>query len=122
VNGTFYEAAVPATPGGVNEVVFPFDATAFAATGQPLVTGVAIANLNTFTANITCVASDQNGIVIPNAVQIPALPPLGHWAGYQFPALTGQRGTVDCTSNTNISAIALRALGSALSSLPVVAK
>jgi hypothetical protein len=122
VNGTYYEAAVPSTPGGINEVVFPFDATTFAATGQPLATGVAVANLNTFTANITCLASDQNGIVIPNAIQIPALPPLGHWAGFQFPALNGKRGTIDCTSNTNISATALRARGSALSSLPVVTK
>jgi hypothetical protein len=86
------------------------------------VTGVAIANLNNFTANVTCVASDQNGVVIPNAVQIPALPGQGHWAGYQFPALNGQRGTIDCTSNANISATALRALGSALSSLAVVSK
>ena len=51
---------------------------------------------------------------------MPTLAPLGHWAAYQFPLLTGQRGTIDCVSNTNVSATALRFLGSALSSLPVV--
>ena len=71
VNGIYYEAAIPSTPDGGNEVVFPFDATPFAASGQPLVTGVALANLNGVPANIVCVARDQNGIVIPNAVRFP---------------------------------------------------
>ena len=122
VNGTYYEAVIPSTPGGNNEVLFPFDAATFAPTGQPLVTGVAIANLSGTSANVTCIARDPNGVVIPNAVTVPTLNPLGHWAGYQFPPLAGQRGTIDCTSNTNISATALRFLGTALSSLPIVTK
>jgi hypothetical protein len=122
VNGTYYEAAIPSTPGSGNEALFPFDSTTFAGSGQALVTGIAIANLDGVAANVICVARDQNGVAIPDAVQVPALPAQGHWAGYQFPALNGQRGTIDCSSNTNISGTALRFLGSALSSLPVVTK
>lgn len=119
VNGAYYEAAVPSTPGG-KEFLIPFDATTFATTGQPFVTGIAIANLDAATANVTCTAHDVNGVTIPNAVAVPALAPLGHWADYQFPALIGQRGTIGCISNTSVSATALRFLGSELSSLPVV--
>ena len=122
VSGAYYEAAIPSTPGGSREVVFPFDATAFGPTGQTLVTGIAIANFDAATASVTCTARDPNGVVIANAISVPTLAPLGHWADFQFPALVGWRGTIDCTSNTNISATALRFLGSALSSLPVVVK
>ena len=121
MSGAFYEAAVPSTPGS-KEFLIPFDATAFSATGQPLVTGFAIANLDATGANVTCIARDPNGTVIQNAIAIPALAPLGHWADYRFPALNGQRGTIDCVSNTKVSATALRFLGSAFSSLPVVTK
>jgi hypothetical protein len=121
VGGIFYEAAVPTTPGST-EFLIPFDSTTFAGTGQPLVTGVAIANLGSATATVNCTAYDPNGVVIPNAVTVPALAPLGHWSSYQFPALTGESGTIDCVSNTSVSAVALRFLGSALSSLPVVTK
>jgi hypothetical protein len=120
-SGIFYEAAVPSTRGSM-EFLFPFDSTTFAGTGQQLITGVAIANLGAAAATVNCTAYDPNGVVIPNAVMIPALAPLGQWTSYQFPALTGESGTIDCVSNTNVSAIALRFLGSALSSLPVVTK
>ena len=53
-------------------------------------------------ATITCTARDANGNVIPNGVTVPQLSGLGHWGGYLFPALTGQRGTIDCVSTTNI--------------------
>jgi len=59
VNGTYYEAAIPSTPLG-KEFVIPFDSTTFAATGQPFVTGVAIANLDLATANVTCTAYGAN--------------------------------------------------------------
>jgi pimeloyl-ACP methyl ester carboxylesterase len=120
VNGTYYEAAVPSTPASSKEVLFPFDATTFAATGQQLATGFALANLDATSANVTCTAYDPNGVIIPNAVPVPALAPLGHWAGDRFPVLVGQRGTIDCISNTNISATALRFFGNTFSSLPVV--
>jgi hypothetical protein len=120
VNGTYYEAAVPSTPGGT-EFLVPFDTTTFATTGQPFATGLAIANLNDLdNANVTCTAYDQNGIIIPNAVQIPKLPASGHWSGYQFPQLASQRGTIDCASNSNLAVTVLRFLGFELSSLPVV--
>lgn len=120
-SGTYYEAAVPSSAGG-KEFLMLFDATTFAGNGQPFYTGFAVANLDQSTAAISCVARDSSGTVIPNAVPVPTLTPLGHWANYLFPALTGQRGTIDCSSNTNIAGIALRFIGtSAFSSLPVIA-
>ena len=42
---------------------------------------------------------------------------------YAIPALTGKRGTLDCTADTLISAIALRFIGTdAFSTLPVIVK
>jgi hypothetical protein len=122
-NGSFYEAAVPSTVGST-EFVMPFDATTFAPTGGPLYTGFAIANLDpNTTANVVCVARDQSGVTIPNGVPTPPLNPLGHWANYLFPALTGKQGTIDCSANTLISAIGLRSIGTAaFSSLPVIRK
>ncbi len=123
VNGINYEAAIPAIGSGSSDVTFPFDDTTFGPTGQPLVTGIALANFDGVNpAAVTCVARDPNGVIILNAIQVPMLAPLGHWAGSQFPALNGLRGTIECTSSTSISATALRFLGNALSSLPVVAK
>ncbi|WP_321470621.1 hypothetical protein [uncultured Paludibaculum sp.] len=120
VSGTYYEAAVPSSAGS-KEFLIPFDATTFAAANAPFYTGIAIANLDQYSAPITCTARDGNGVVIPNAVQVPVQAPLGHWAGYEFPSLTGKRGTINCTSNSNLAATALRFIGtSAFSSLPVV--
>jgi hypothetical protein len=122
-NGNFYEAAVP-TSGGFSSFMIPFDATTFAPTGAPLYTGFAIANLNSSAAaHVTCTARDQWGVVIPDAITIPALNPSGHHANYLFPALTGKRGTVECTADTFVSAIALRFIGTdAFSTLPIIVK
>jgi hypothetical protein len=63
------------------------------------------------------------GNTIPSAVTIPSLRPLGHWAGFQFPLLTGYRGTLDCVSNTNVAVVALRFIGTdTFPSLPVIKK
>jgi len=120
-DGSYYEAAVP-TSNGNYEFEVPFDATTLAVNGAQLYTGIAIANMDSaITANVVCNARDSQGNVIPNAVVVPALNPLGHWANYLFPALTGSRGTLDCTSNTKIGSMGLRALGAnAISSLPVI--
>ncbi len=126
-SGTYYEAAVPSNSGS-KEFEIPFDATTFAATGDQFFTGFAIANFDAATAaNVTCTARDNAGAVIAGAFDSttgpPQLPAMGHWAGYLFPKLTGKRGTIDCTSNTNIAATALRFIGTnAFSSLPVVNK
>jgi hypothetical protein len=122
-NGTYYEAGVGSSAGSM-EFVIPFDATTFAPTGAPLYTGFAIANLDSEnTANIVCTARSSAGAVISNAVSAPALAPLGHWANYLFPLLTGQQGTIDCVSNTKVAALALRAVGeNAFSTLPVMLK
>jgi hypothetical protein len=121
--GNFYEAGV-ASSGGYSSFLVPFDATTFAPANAPFYTGLAISNLNaSASARITCVARDQGGTLIPNAVPIPALNPLGHWANYLFPPLAGKRGTLDCSADTLVSAIALRVIGtSAFSSLPVIVK
>jgi hypothetical protein len=122
-SGTYYEAAV-AQSSGSQEFVVPFDATIFADNNSPFYTGFAIANLDpAVNASITCTARALNGNVIPNGVAVPVLGPLGHWANYRFPALAGQRGTIDCVSTTKVAALALRFLGTnAFSSLPVIPK
>ena len=122
-SGSFYEAAVLANE-GYSGFIIPFDASAFPPTGGPLYTGFAIANLNpNAAAHVTCTARDEWGTVVPNAVTIPTLNPSGHHANYLFPALTGKRGTLDCTADTLISAIALRFIGTdAFSTLPVIVK
>jgi sugar lactone lactonase YvrE len=113
-----------ASSGGYSRFLVPFDATTFVPAQQPFYTGFAIANVNlNAAAHVTCVARDQSGAVIPNAITVPALPPLGHWADYTFPALTGKRGTLDCSADTLVSALALRIIGtSAFSSLPVLVR
>ena len=120
-DGTYFEAAVPAYPGSSGFRI-PFDATTFPPTGDPLYTGFAVVNLDSKNpATVTCTARDFRGNVIPNAITIPGLNPLGHWANYLFPALTGVRGTIDCTSSNAIAGIGLRFIGTnAFSSLSVV--
>jgi hypothetical protein len=120
-NGSYYEAAVPAYAGS-HGVRIPFDATRFPPTGEPLYTGFALVNLDPQrSANIACTARDFRGNIIPNAVGVPTLGPLGHWANYLFPVLTGARGTIECTSNNLIAGIGLRFIGTnGFSSLPVV--
>ena len=121
-NGTYYEAAVPVTQGG-HEIDFPFDATTFAATGQPFVTGMAISNLEGIAATLSCTARDNSGVLIAGAIPQRTLAAFGHWSDYQFPLLNGKRGMIRCTSNTNISGLALRFMTSgAFSSLPVIVK
>jgi len=122
IGGTYYEAAVPSSAGS-KEFLIPFDATTFAPTKAQFYTGFAIANEDQAAANITCTARTSAGAAIANAVPVPALGPFGHWGNYQFPLLAGKRGTIDCVSNTNIAATALRFIGSnAFSSLSVINK
>ena len=119
-SGIHYEAAVPSNSGGLS-FVMPFDATTFAATSQLLYTGFALANLDTENAaTITCVARDASGTTIPNGISIPEISARGHYANYLFPNLSGERGTLECTSNTMITALGLRFIGTdAFSSLSV---
>lgn len=122
LNNTRYEAAVPSSTGS-RAFELPFDATNFSA-GVPLYTGIAIANLDSANvAQISCIARDGSGNLIANGVSIPTIRPLGHWAGFQFPGLVGQRGTLDCVSTTSVAVIALRFIGTdTFSSLPVIKK
>jgi hypothetical protein len=119
--GTYYEAAVGATAGSFG-FTLPFDASTFVPTGDALYTGFAIANLDALNAAaVSCVAADQNGVVIPNGVPLPNISPLGHYANYLFSALAGIRGTLSCTSSAKVAAIAIRAIGTnAISTLPVI--
>ena len=121
VNGTFDEAAVPYALGS-REFVIPFDSTTVSGMGELPVTALAIANLDLNDANVRCVARDNRGIEIPNAIAVPTLAPQGHWADYRFPVLDGQRGTIACVSDARVSAAAFRFLGSGFSSQPVIAK
>ena len=121
-NGKYYEASVPAYPGSLG-FRMSFDATTFTPTGDPVNTGFAVANLDAVNpATLTCIARDYRGTVIPNAVTIPTINP-GALGGLPVSALTGARGALDCTSNTTVSAIGLRFVGSdEFSSLPIVFK
>jgi Putative Ig domain len=120
-DGSYYEAAIPSST-GIFQFQIPFDATTFAPTGAQIYTGFAIDNMdNANPSTVTCVPRDASGNFIPNAVTVPTLSPLGHFAGYQFPALVGLRGTLNCSSTTAVGVVALRAIGTnAISSLPVI--
>jgi len=120
-NGEYYEAAVPSYAGSSGFRV-PFDASTFPPTGDRLFTGLAVVNLDPKNpATITCTARDFRGNIIPNAINVPVLNPMGHWADYLFPALTGVRGTIDCSSTNSIAGIGLRFTGTnAFSSLPII--
>jgi hypothetical protein len=122
LNDTHYEATVPET-GGSKAFELPFDATQFA-DNTPLYTGIAIANLDGQNAAVvTCTARDGSGVVIPNGIVIPSIPAMGHWAGNEFPGLTGRRGTLDCVSTTTVAVVGLRFIGTdTFSSLPVILK
>jgi hypothetical protein len=110
---------------GATDFSIPFDTTTFAGNGNPIFTGLAIANLDPFnSAKVTCTVQDATGRQSSN-VLIP-LNPLGHWSHYSgdsksFPLPSPQVGTLDCTSNTVVGSVGLRFLGyNALSSLPVI--
>jgi hypothetical protein len=126
-DNSYYEAAVPMTRGG-NEFWVPFDATTFTGNGAQIYTGLAIANLDAGKpANVTCTVLDAAGKQYPNAITIPQLNPLGHWADYNaqgdknFQLPGGGVGTLHCISNTTIGAMGLRFLGvNAVSSLPII--
>jgi len=120
INGTYWEAGVPSSLGG-NGFSVPFDFTTFVPTGQQLFTGLAISNFSpSNSATVTCVATNQSGTVIPNALTIPTLLPLGQFSGYSFSPLYGLSGTLTCTSTTRVAAFGVRSLGSTFSLLPVV--
>jgi hypothetical protein len=125
VAGNDYEASVPNNAGS-KEFEIPFDFTT--ADGAQVYTGMAIANLDpNNSATLTCSARDATGAVISAAFDLsdrpPLLTPLGHWSGYLFSGLLGQRGTIDCVSTTTVAATALRFLGAnAFSSLTVINK
>lgn len=117
----FYEAAVQPVE-GYSQFSLPFDATVFALASAQVYTGIAIANLNALgSAQVSCLARDESGTLIEGGtLNIPELPSMGHWAGYNFPALAGRRGRLECRANTLVAAIALRAIGSdAFSTMPV---
>ena len=120
-DGSYYEAAIPAAIAST-QIEVPFDATIFSGNNSQIYTGMAIVNSDPSNpAHVSCTARNSQGAVIGGAISVPQLNPLGQWQEYMFPAVQGERGTFQCTSNTAIGAIATRALGTnALSSLPVI--
>ncbi len=121
VSGTYYEAAVP-TGEAYSHFLVPFDTTMLVPSTRPLYTAFAIVNLNPLgVANVVCSARDALGAEIPEALALPALKPLGHYAAYLSGPLMDKRGTLECNSDTLVSAIALRFIGDeAFSTLPVI--
>jgi hypothetical protein len=106
----------------------PFDSTAPPnAPSTPYVDGLAIANPDSANqASITCQAYDSNGSALGGSLTASVIPPLGHIAFLlqstaPFTALPANtRGQLVCTSTTSVSAVELRALGSQVSTMPVV--
>ena len=106
----------------------PFDSTAPASDPSTnYENGLAIANTDSANpATITCQAYDSTGTAIGGSLAGPTIPPLGHTAFLlqqtpPFSALpTDTRGQLVCTSTTAVSAVELRALGSQISTMPVV--
>lgn len=119
--GVFYEAGVPSTSGGTS-FTMPFDFTNFPPTGQPLVTGIAVSNMDpAAAATLNCGAFNQAGGLITIALIFnQSILPLGQYSGYQFAALAGQSGTINCTASTRIAAIGVRQAGLTFSTLPVI--
>lgn len=119
--GIYYEASVPSTNGNL-EVESSFDFTTFTPTGAQIYTGLGVANLDAAaTATVTCTARDSSGNPVANAIPTMTIPPLGHTQGYNYTALFGLRGTLDCVSTTKTGMIALRFLGNdAFSAFPII--
>jgi hypothetical protein len=123
-DGKDYEGSVLLSA-PVSGFVVPVDETLFAP-GTPQVNGLAVTNTDpTRPTQITCSAYDGNGnkliLSTPN-VSLNASQHTAFTFDTQFgSALAGQRGLLQCTSNvTKIAAVAIRAAGSAVSSMPVV--
>ena len=121
-DGSYYEAAVPAVSGST-EIQVPFDDTVFSAERLPDLHRPSGSEPRIVQC-IQCLLHCQRMRTVtrfPGAIPAQTLNPSGHWANYLFPALVGQRGIIDCSSNTQIGAIGIRALGTnALSTLPVI--
>ena len=101
----------------------PFYVLAFDNTGA-LATGVAIANLATQPAGIPVVVRDDTGTQIgTDTISLPAQGHMSFLLTSNYAFTTGRRGTVefDAPPSGQISALGLRANGSALTTLPVLA-
>jgi len=106
----------------------PFDSTAPASDPSTnYLNGLAIANTDSANAaTITCQAYDSTGAALGGALAGPTIPPLGHTAFLlqstaPFSSLPeNTRGQLVCSSTTQVSAVELRALGTQISTMPVV--
>jgi hypothetical protein len=117
--GSYFEAAVPLSAGSTSFIA-PFDETTSSLTNQQFVNGFAVANLDSSNAaSVNCTARNSAGSSISSASLSLTLPPNGHTARV-LSNLTGTRGTLTCTSTTNVSAVSLRFLGNEFTTLPVV--
>jgi len=113
-----WEAVVPLETRNARSYFLAFDNTG------NLATGIAIANLDNFPANIVVVFRDSNGD--PFATYILPVPTMGHTSFMlkdTFPATAGRRGTAEFqTPNLGwLSILGLRSNGPSLTTLPVFA-
>jgi Protein of unknown function (DUF3443) len=116
-----WNAVVPLETRNANKYILAFDNT------DPLTTGVAIASLAAQATNVPVIIRDDSGAQIGNpTIQLSALghtsfmlndPQLG------FPVTNNKRGTIefDTPPGGQISVLGLRANGTALTTLPVLA-
>jgi hypothetical protein len=113
-----WEAVVPLETRTANSYIVAFDNTA------SLATGVAVANITAMSAVVTVTIRNDAGTSIGAATI--DLPGQGHTTfmlNSQYPVTAGKRGTVEfrTTNSGVISVLGLRANGSALTTLPVLA-
>jgi hypothetical protein len=116
-----WNAVVPLETRNASKYILAFDNT------LPLTTGVAVANLAEHAANVPVIIRDTTGTPIGNPTI--SLSALGHTSfmlndpQLGFPVTNGKRGTIEFDSppDGRISVLGLRANGTALTTLPVLA-
>jgi len=115
---TGQEAVVPLETRNAASYILPFDNTGV------LATGVAIANIEPQTANIPVVIRDDTGAQIgTDTVMLAAQGHTSFMLTDNYSLTAGKRGTLelDTPSSGQISVLGLRANGSALTTMPVLA-
>ena len=113
-----WNAAVPLETRSAASYILPFDNTG------ALATGIAVANVATAPASMPVVIRDDTGVQIDSAsITLAAQGHDSFMLNAQYPKTAGKRGTIefDTPPSGPISVLGVRANGSALTTLPVLA-
>ena len=124
IQSTGQQAVVPLETRNAPSYLLAFDETG------GLNTGLALANVGASAGDVKVIVRDDSGAVIPAKVSSIHLDADGHASfmlndpAQGFPEIAGKRGTVefDTPSGARISVLGLRAHGTAITTLPVLAQ